>query len=538
VVLVIAALVSSGASAAPAGCLGCHRDELPTTANPHGFLGARCEVCHGGDTQGATQQTAHAGLIPFPGLLDNASRTCGGCHAAQVRSVTSSLMHSGKGMVTVTRSAFGDQQSPDGDAHLSRLGHTPADSLLRKLCASCHLGQPKEQHALDPVGDRGGGCLACHVNGYPNPGHPALSARVEDARCFGCHSRSGRVALSYAGLAEIDPEALDRPETRSPGRLPDGRLVERRAADLHHQAGMACIDCHTGPGLMGPSGGQLSPASSVDIQCSDCHANRQPRTKLSGGAARPGAISLRLPFPAEGDQPFLVTARLRTPLWHIKVGKEGNLLYPKLGGPALRIPDYTEASHAPAREHRNLSCQACHSRWAPQCYGCHLAYSEQGEQWDHAARAATPGVWRETRSLVRNGPPTLGVGAEGRIYPHVPGMVFTAAHPDMPQPFFRRLFAPLDPHTTGPSRGCRGCHADPMALGLGEGELTKLGRVWTHAPIQPTAADGLPADAWTSIDGKVTGDATRAGHRPFDAEELRRILDALYPPPVNGEEAP
>jgi hypothetical protein len=77
-----------------------------------------------------------------------------------------------------------------------------------------------------------------------------------------------------------------------------------------------------------------------------------------------------------------------------------------------------------------------------------------------------------------------------------------------------------------------------MALGLGEGELTKLGRVWTHAPIQPTAADGLPADAWTSIDGKVTGDATRAGHRPFDAEELRRILDALYPPPVNGEEAP
>ena len=33
-----------------------------------------------------------------------------------------------------------------------------------------------------------------------------------------------------------------RPEIRSPGRLPDGRLVEHRPADLHHKAGMACID--------------------------------------------------------------------------------------------------------------------------------------------------------------------------------------------------------------------------------------------------------------------------------------------------------
>ena len=434
-------------------------------------------------------------------------------------------MHTGKGMVNVTRFAFGEQPTPEGDADLDRLGGSPADSLLRKLCASCHLGQPKQQHGLDPLRDRGGGCLACHVNHYPNPGHPALSAQVEDARCFGCHSRSGRIALSYAGLAEIDEDALGLPGTKAPGRLADGRLVEQRPPDLHHKAGMACIDCHTAAGLMGTTEDPTHREAAVDIQCEDCHANRQPKARLTDLAP----AGRRLPFPASPSQEFLVTARQGTPLRHIAVGAQRNLLYPKLGGTPLAVPPYTAASHPAAPGHQHLTCQACHSAWAPQCYGCHLEYSEPGEQWDHVDRKASPGVWRETRSLVRNRLPPLGVSADGRIRPYVPGMIFTMQHPDLPQPLFRRLFAPLDPHTSGPSRRCGDCHADPVAVGLGEGALTRTDDGWHFSPSLARAADGLPADAWTRLDGSLSGSATRNGHRPFSPGELRRILDALAP---------
>lgn len=528
--MLFALLLSDGARAAPGGCVGCHGDELSGANDPHAFLGGRCQVCHRGNQTTSDKEEAHVGLISFPGLLDNAPATCGGCHPKQVRAVTASLMHSGKGMVNVTRFALREQPTTEGEANLSGLGASPADSLLRKLCASCHLGQPKRRHTLDPLRDRGGGCLACHVNAYPEPGHPVLSTQVEDARCFGCHSRSGRIALSYAGLAEIDEEALGLPGTGAPGRLPDGRLVERRAPDLHHRAGMACIDCHTAAGVMGAEDQPAHRETAVDIQCSDCHANREPRVTLTDL----GPASRRLPFPARPDQEFLVTARQGTLLRHIRVGVERNLLYPKLGGPPLVVPTYTLTSHPPNEEHRRLSCQACHSTWAPQCYGCHLEYTEQGEQWDHADSRASPGVWHESRWLVRNGLPPLGVSEDGRIFPHVPGMIFTLEHPQYLQPLFRRLFSPLDPHTSGPSRGCPDCHADPVALGLGQGGLHRTEGGWRFIPTHEPAADGLPADAWTRLDGGVTGGSTRKGNRPFSPEQLRKTLDALPPPSVLG----
>ena len=178
-------------------------------------------------------------------------------------------------------------------------------------------------------------------------------------------------------------------------------------------------------------------------------------------------------------------------------------------------------------DHERLTCQACHSQWAPQCHGCHLEYDPEGLQWDHTARRGTPGAWHETRSLVRNDAPPLGVAADGRIGPHVPGMILQAHHPDYPSPMFRRLFAPLPPHTSGSSRSCRDCHRNPRALGLGAGMLERSedgDRRFT--PDHPNAADGLPADAWTNLDASRQGGSSHAGHRPFSQEETRRILGA------------
>ncbi len=234
----------------------------------HEFAADNCTICHGGDGAAVSENAAHEGMTGFPGLLGNAAGACGSCHADKVASVGDSLMHTGLGMVDVTRRLV------DGDAgehaSLQSLGHGPADSMLRKLCASCHLGQDKTAHALDPVFDRGGGCLACHINAYPADAHPALTADVSDARCFGCHSRSARISLSYTGLGEIDAVTAAGKESRL--RLPDGRHLERKPADVHFTAGMTCTACHKGADIMSAAGDARHQRDAVAARCDDCHA--------------------------------------------------------------------------------------------------------------------------------------------------------------------------------------------------------------------------------------------------------------------------
>ena len=209
-------------------------------------------------------------MTGFPGLLGNAAEACGSCHADKVASVSDSLMHTGRGMVDVTRRLVDGEAGRAAHSNLQSLGHGPADSMLRKLCASCHLGQDKTTHSLDPVSDRGGGCLACHINEHPENAHPALTADVSDARCFGCHSRSARISLSYTGLGEIDPATAEQREPRL--RLPDGRHMERKPADVHFTAGMSCTACHKGADLMSSAGDAVHQRDAVDTRCDDCHS--------------------------------------------------------------------------------------------------------------------------------------------------------------------------------------------------------------------------------------------------------------------------
>jgi len=506
-----------GANAAQK-CLLCHAEMAAGFASAHTFAANDCTRCHGGDPDAGRLPQAHRDLIAFPGGSDNAATACGGCHDDKVQAVAHSLMQTGGGMVRTTRRALGEPEAIDGHADLAHLTHSPADSLLRKQCASCHLGQKKRAHRLDPMNDRGGGCLACHINDYPKHAHPALSATVSDARCFGCHSRSGRISLSYAGLAETDTKAGNALH------LPDGRTVEHRPADVHYTSGMGCIDCHTEVGIMGIGNTATHKAAAVDIGCADCHDNRQPTIDAAHWPARFRALLPKVPFKVTTGTRFLVTTRHRTPLWNVELRKDGAWLHPKRGGPPLRIPPYTAKAHPMAVEHSRLRCDSCHSQWAPQCYSCHLSYDATGAQWDHVERTVTPGAWHERRGDVRSGLPPLGVDAHGKIVPVVPGMIMTATHPDWPKPKFLRRFAALAPHTTGPARDCASCHRSSTALGLGTGRLARTPHGWAFAPAMGPLQDGLPADAWTALDRPLH--PTQDGVRPLTASEMRRILDA------------
>ncbi len=486
------------------GCLGCH--SAAGLRPGHRFAAAPCTACHGGDPLADTEAEAHRAMEGFPGLLDNAQKTCGDCHPRQVAGVLASPMTTGARMVAATRRAFGETAAEEGGRQpkLSALGHSPADSLLRKLCAGCHLGQPKTAHAVDPASDRGGGCLACHINDYPATGHPALTRKVQDGRCFGCHSRSGRIALNYAGLGETD-EITD---AHRPAYLPDGRLVGRKPPDIHHQAGLACSDCHTGAGLMNLG---ADPEGGIDIACSDCHRNRNPRTE--GASGRP-----------------LSTAN-GTPLSHLETAEADNLLLRRRhDGVAVPVPQIQDR-HGGA-EHANLSCQACHAQWTPQCYGCHLEYTPQGKQWDHAAQRLTAGRWRQTRWATLNAAPVLGVSQTGSIEVVVPGMTMSVRENPPPgsaeaaRNRFQRQFARLAPHTTGAARTCEDCHHSPRTLGLGAGRLWLQDGALRFHPELPPQADGLALDAWTGLDAAEDAATDPRPFTPGEIESIFRALDA------------
>jgi hypothetical protein len=498
-------------------CIDCHASEQTGFNAAHAFAADTCTACHAGDATAPTEQVAHEGMIAFPGNLDNAARACGACHANRVAGVTNNLMHTGHGMVQITRDVLDDDASYETRANLQSLGHSVADSMLRKQCASCHLGHAKTQRTLDVTRDRGGGCLACHVNDYPETAHPALTTRVSDGRCFGCHSRSGRISLSYAGLAETDAPAL---------RLADGRSVERMPADAHYLAGMSCIDCHTSVGLMRDAGDARHQRQAVDIDCEDCHNNASSKTSLADWPPELASMKKHLPFAANAETRFLTTRNNGTPLWQIELRADGALLHGKVTNRSLRVPPLNSETPGHDPQHERLSCAACHSQWAPQCFGCHMDYDPDGEQWDHIEQAITPGRWSDDRWQVSNALPALGVNDSNEIEPFVPGMIMTVTHPALPEPKFVRQFAPLSPHTTGPARSCASCHRSSEALGLGQGEFVDEGDEQRFVPERELLEDGLPGDAWTNISGSRGGQAPIAGQRPFNADEIKAILEA------------
>ncbi len=424
-------------------CTLCHPMKQSGFAEGHAFAANDCTICHAGNASAFAADQAHKELIAFPGDLDNAAQVCGQCHEDRVTSVTHSLMHTGKGMVHTTRLLIDGDPGPTDTVNLQSLGDSVADSMLRKQCASCHLGQPRTKHALDVTHDRGGGCGACHINEITASAHPALSKEVSDARCFGCHSRSGRISLSYTGLAEVD---------ESTSRLADGRYVEKLPADVHYVAGMRCKDCHTADDVMGSPADAVHQREAVAAACTDCHERHDDEA------------------------------------------------------------------------HERLTCNACHAQWAPQCYGCHMEYSEDGEQWDHVERRKTPGRWSDERWAIRNTLPPLGVSAWGQIDVFVPGMIMTVAHPSFDGDRFVRRFAPLSPHTTGKSRSCESCHRSSTALGLGQGELRISDDGIEFEPANELLQDGLPADAWNRLDPDAWDHDT--GHRPFNPAEIDEILRA------------
>ncbi len=549
----------------PESCLVCH--SATTGFSPyHSPRALGCSSCHGGNPSSIDKSEAHRAIRKVPGNLSDAAQSCGthACHPAIPGRVERSLMATMSGVVTVDRWVFGEETSLSGLAHIREIGHTAADHHLRDLCANCHLGNPKAEPGTISQMLRGGGCNACHLNyneqsleslsKYRQSGtliasdtfyHPALNLDVTDEHCFSCHSRSGRIATNYRGWHETLHEADAIPGDGEYRVMDDRRVFEYAGEDIHHKSGMLCIDCHNSYEIMGDGNLYAHKEEAVKLQCGDCHFTQNPST-LTSSQLDPEALKiLFLRGWQSGDKRFILPEDAKFALVNAWTDKQAG------GWLRLKSNDSVVFMKPPADActrqggHRDLSCESCHTGWAPRCIGCHNAYDPLAEGYDMLTGRDRPGSWVEYAGLFEFGLPTLGTFIESgkrTVRTFVPGMILSIDGNAFPgdfnpehdgRPVFRRLYSPISAHTTTlKGRSCESCHCDPVALGYGQGTLDYVIQAnrgfWTFSPrfaLNPN--DRLPEDAWIGFDREgLPPFSTRDHARPLNREEQRKILTA------------
>jgi hypothetical protein len=267
---------------------------------------------------------------------------------------------------------------------------------------------------------------------------------IDDHTCAGCHQGSNRTVLQYWGI-RLDQNQDLRNRVQYPAnpvtfentardtRLFDPAMRNRTfngrnanqyilkedydgdgrddtPADVHHDAGMGCIDCHGSHDLHG--GDVANPTANrtwsrmeqaVAIQCETCHGTVDAyapvvsSTKYDGTPAdvvvdRKGVAQKHVVREANGE--YWLTSRLDGRRHYVKQTKDTVVDSSKLH-PTTGEPVYTErASYAmgradgsaatgigPRQGNRSpngfchsdsMSCAACHAAWTNTCMGCHL----------------------------------------------------------------------------------------------------------------------------------------------------------------------
>jgi hypothetical protein len=455
------------------------------------------------------------------------------------------------GMITVDRFVFGETPFLSGMATISDLDSSPADIHLRNLCVACHLGS--EKVATGPVSQtyRGGGCLACHLNytdevlkewgSWEDQGmkgqrihHPALSIRTSNSHCFACHSRSGRIATSYEGWHETLLQVEDLKSDSGFRLLDDGRVFEFIEADIHHEQGLACIDCHGSYELMGDGNRYEHKEEAVAVTCMDCHpVSGWPSYSHYTALDRESSLIVGLRgFPDQSD--YVLTLKRGHAMTNIFRIDSAFKLTGKLNGRVYPLKPPSPECGA-GNVHARLSCGACHTSWVPQCLGCHNQYDSRVEGYDMKESRTVEGSWVEYVGKFMAGAPVLGINEKtNQVGTFTPGMILSidlASFPGGRGESYHRLYAPASGHTTRrEGRSCESCHIDPLAIGFGRGELVyevmKERASWRFEPaFADDPRDGLPLDAWIGfMKDRDDISSTRSGMRPFNLEEQERIL--------------
>ncbi len=537
-------------------CIICHDDVIGFTSS-HNPQAIGCYSCHGGNPFDGNKNGAHEGMLLIPGNYTDADRSCGtaSCHPDITSRKNTNLMYNVSGMISVDRFVFNEQDNPDLLTDIHKIGDSPADEHLKNMCVICHLGNPKIIVGPPDAMSRGGGCLACHLN-YDKSStqawqshvdskndssylhfHPAISMKVTNNHCFGCHSRSGRISTNYEGWAETIIEVENMPVSDSFRLIEDTRVFRYISEDVHFGLGLECIDCHNSKELMGDGNFYAHEEEQNSIACSDCHFNNKPVTVSGNSMDNESAIIASMRFGNISDKEFLVTKKRNIPLINTSYSNDTAYLFSK-NNDNLFVLSGLGATCTKGVAHDDVSCSACHSAWAPSCIGCHNQYDNSELGYNMLTNREQNGSWVEFVGDYNVNLPALGIRESdsiNEIIPVVPGMVLTidvgafskSNHDSL---IFRRLFAPAAPHTTSAKgRSCKSCHNNPVALGYGKGDLVFdiNNKKWTFKPLyNNNLNDNLPEDSWVGFldDRKGEVVSTRSNVKPFSVDDQKRML--------------
>lgn len=308
------------------GCQACHEMNLDAA---HDF---GCVTCHNGDLNAGDKQIAHAGLVGQPAHPDRMKAVCGSCHAEIVRQAANTLHFTVANKINLVRQAFGAKERlisfvdiPTHDAPSTRL--QLVDDMLRRRCLRCHLYSAGDAYAATRHGT---GCAACHLTfANDSPSDHRFLPRPTDRQCLSCHY-GNRVGADYYGRFEQDynwdyrtpfqVKAIDESPAYGVG-------FHQLRPDLHQQAGMSCIDCHSGQELMTGEGG---------LTCLTCH-----ETGLAQGA--PTSLT-----EADGHRQLAL----------------------KSSAKLIDVPVMKDEAHE--RFGHQVACQVCHGQWSFTDRGNHL----------------------------------------------------------------------------------------------------------------------------------------------------------------------
>jgi hypothetical protein len=529
------------------GCLQCHQG-IESIGESHAELA--CEDCHKGNPGSSTKEDAHSGIYENPGDLNIVVETCGECHEDIVVKVKKSLHATTAGVISGARYLWAAQKEKnaiysvrqveytDGDVprelgavgSLQQLPHyedsqQPIDDYLRNQCLRCHLWTKGAQR---PGDYRSSGCSACHVlyaddglshSGDPaipndEPGHPIrheMTTKIPSEQCVHCHNRGGRTGVSFLGMMESDGYGTPFKSDGAKQSKLHGKNYNHLQKDLHFEAGMECIDCHTANDTHGDGNIYSKREQAVEIECVDCHGDIEKYSTL-----RTSRGNLMSNLERQNDQ---VVLRSKID------GKPHNI--PQIR--ALSERDVLPTAMQMKGHMDNLECYACHAKWVPQCYGCHakMDMGRKGYDWVDESKDATY-TWQESRSYLRWETPVLGINAEGKVSPFTTGCqgIFTRIGTDGKALELNKVFVtsdghsgighnPIQPHTISRKpRTCENCHSEPKALGLGSGHYVSR----SNGIDIPFELERIVDEDGNQIQGISHLDA-----RPFNKEEIQRI---------------
>ena len=516
----------------PDQCMSCHSSMSDIDhAHPKKIFG--CALCHGGDRYATNKKDAHKGMVLNPARLEHAQIFCAKCHKDIIKRIRNSMMQSQSGILNVLKYQWGESKELNSTVGITDIkGDTNislAQSHFRKLCAACHVNQDEKVFKNQKIA-RGGGCSDCHrVSKTKGNLHAKFTTRIPTKNCLKCHNRSNRIGLSYEGIFESEGYGTPYKHGEFSHKMSDGRrFYYKLPDDVHHKkANMSCIDCHTEKGVMGDGKKHYHMEEAEDIKCKDCH---KPHFKKANSLA-----SILADTNEKVPKPKLIayTKKFNSPLYNVQKVKNKTVFYRKADGKKFVITNMSDKPYHTLSIHKRLDCSACHSSWAPSCYGCHEVYLQNGKQFDWVKRKYTKGQWQEFRSFLRWEHPSLGIGYNKKIMPFAPGcqVIGTIFKDNKVKKFHSMAMAGWDPHTTQKkARSCEDCHFNPATLGLGRGIFdVKNGKV-VFEPFYNSKKSGMPfsypIDAFVSKEGKQFQSTSRKNARSFNKKELLKIVNA------------